>query len=65
MPAQVRAGTTLRFGVFKVIPESGELLRAGVRVKLQQQPLQLLVFLLQRPGMIVTREELRAKGRLP
>jgi TolB-like protein/DNA-binding winged helix-turn-helix (wHTH) protein len=60
MPAQVSAARTLRFGVFQLIPESGELFRAGVKVKLQQQPLQLLVLLLQRPSMIVTREQLRA-----
>jgi TolB-like protein/DNA-binding winged helix-turn-helix (wHTH) protein/tetratricopeptide (TPR) repeat protein len=60
MPAQVHGAKTVRFGVFQMIPDSGELFRAGVKVKLQQQPLQLLVLLLQRPGMIVTREELRA-----
>jgi len=40
---------------------SGELYKAGLRVKLQQQPLQVLTLLLERPSVVVTREELRAK----
>ena len=40
---------------------SGELRKSGARVTLQQQPLQLLSVLLERPGELVTREELRKR----
>jgi len=59
MPASV--GATLRFGVFEVDPKTGELRRNGVRVRLQDQPLQILLTLLERPGDVVTRDELRAR----
>lgn len=48
-----------RFGLFEAHPASGLLLRQGVRVKLQDQPFRVLCLLLDRPGEIVTREELR------
>src|SRR6516164_4019993 len=51
----------VRFGVFHVDLRSGELYKAGLKVKLQQQPLQVLAILLERPNDVVTREELRAK----
>src|SRR5258708_8452149 len=50
----------VRFGVFQVDLHSGELYKAGLRVKLQQQPLQVLTLLLDRPSAVGTREELRA-----
>jgi TolB-like protein/DNA-binding winged helix-turn-helix (wHTH) protein len=50
-----------RFGVFEVDPREGELRKSGLRIKLQDQPLQLLVMLLERPGEIVTREELQRR----
>ena len=49
----------VRFGSFELDPAAGELFRNGVRVRLQGQPLQVLVALLERPGELVTREELR------
>ncbi len=49
----------LRFGTFEVDPHSGELRRNGTKVKLQQQPFQVLLMLLSRAPGIVTREELR------
>jgi TolB-like protein/Flp pilus assembly protein TadD len=49
----------IRFGVFEVDPRSGELFRQGSKVKLQNQLFQLLAALLDRPGEVVTREELR------
>ncbi len=58
MPANA---TTVRFGVFEVDLRSGELRRNGVRVRLQEQPFQVLVSLLERPGEVVTREELRRR----
>ena len=48
-----------RFGVFEVDLRAGELRRNGIKVKLQDQPLQVLAALLDQPGEIVTREELR------
>jgi len=56
-----RAAATARFGVFVVDFEAGELLKNGLRVKLQEQPFQLLVFLLEQPGRVATREELRQR----
>ena len=51
----------IRFGVFEVNPRTGELRKNGFNVKLQEQPLQVLLAVLQKPGDVVTREELRAK----
>jgi DNA-binding winged helix-turn-helix (wHTH) protein len=47
-----------RFGVFEVDPASGELRRQGLRVKLNAQPFQVLLRLLERPGAVLTREEI-------
>src|ERR1700747_555993 len=52
---------TLRFGVFAVDRKTGDLRRNGVKVRLQDQPLQILLTLLERPGEVVTREELRSR----
>ena len=49
----------IRFGLFEADLLSGELRKNGVRVRLQEQPFQVLAQLLGRPGEIVTREELR------
>jgi Tol biopolymer transport system component/DNA-binding winged helix-turn-helix (wHTH) protein len=51
----------LRFGQFDLDLRAGELRRKGVRVKLQDQPFQILVQLLEKPGDVVTREELRER----
>ena len=48
-----------RFQDFQVNLETGELWKAGIRLKVQDQPFKVLAALLQRPGEIVTREELR------
>jgi DNA-binding winged helix-turn-helix (wHTH) protein len=50
-----------RFGVFEADSGSGELRKAGVRMRLQDQPFQVLVYFLERPGEVVTREDLRQK----
>src|SRR6266536_1535908 len=50
-----------RFGVFELDVHSGELRKNGARIRLQQQPLQVLALLLERPGEVVTREELRER----
>jgi TolB-like protein/Tfp pilus assembly protein PilF len=51
----------IHFGVFEADLRAGELRRNGSKVKLQEQPFQILAILLERPGEIVTREELRAR----
>ena len=51
----------IRFGVFEVDMHSGELRKAGMKVRLQGQPFQVLVILLERGGEVVTREELRSR----
>lgn len=53
------SGTVVRFGTFELDVRAGELRKAGMRIRIQQQPLQLLYILLQRPGEVVTREQLR------
>jgi Tol biopolymer transport system component/DNA-binding winged helix-turn-helix (wHTH) protein len=50
----------VRFGIFEANLAASELRRDGTLVKLQDQPFRLLALLLERPGAIVTREELRA-----
>ena len=52
---------TLRFGTFEVDLQAGELRRQGRRVKVQEQPFQVLSVLLQQPGKVYTREELRSQ----
>ena len=59
MPEASFAGRTVRFGVFEADLVCGELRKNGVRIRLQEQPFQVLGMLLERPGAMVTREELR------
>ncbi len=47
-----------RFGVFEADASTGELRRQGVRVKLNAQPFQVLCLLLERPGDLLTRDEI-------
>jgi TolB-like protein/DNA-binding winged helix-turn-helix (wHTH) protein/Flp pilus assembly protein TadD len=51
----------VRFGLFELDVRSGELRKRGVRVPLQGLPVQVLAILLENPGQVVTREELRAR----
>jgi len=51
----------LHFGVFEMDLRAGELRKHGLRVRLQEQPFQLLAMLVEHPGEIVTREELQKK----
>jgi TolB-like protein/Flp pilus assembly protein TadD len=53
--------TTIRFGAFEVDLRAGELRKQSIKVKLQEQPLQVLQILLENPGEVVTREELQQK----
>src|SRR3984957_5914554 len=51
----------LRFGIFELDLRTGELRKNGLRVRLQEQPFQVLAMLLEQPGQIVSREELQKK----
>ncbi|WP_109485424.1 beta-propeller fold lactonase family protein [Occallatibacter savannae] len=51
----------IRFGKFEVNLHSGELRKQGYRIRIQPQPLKVLAVLLERPGELVTREELRKR----
>jgi DNA-binding winged helix-turn-helix (wHTH) protein len=52
---------TIRFGVFEADLHTGELRKSGNRIKLQDQPFKVLQILLERPGNLVTREELQSR----
>lgn len=60
-PPPSSAAKLLRFGVFEVDRAAGELRKQGVRVRLQEQPFQVLTALLENAGRVVTREDLRQK----
>ena len=51
----------IRFGIFEADLNAGELRKGGSRIRLQEQPFQILAMLLERPGQIITREELRSR----
>jgi DNA-binding winged helix-turn-helix (wHTH) protein len=51
--------TLIRFGVFELDTEIGELLKQGSKVRLQEQPFQILRILLEHRGKVVTREDLQ------
>lgn len=61
MKAPASNGRVLRFDIFELDVRAGELLKRGVKQRLQGQPLQVLEKLLKRAGNLVTREELRAE----
>jgi Tol biopolymer transport system component/DNA-binding winged helix-turn-helix (wHTH) protein len=61
VPEESRSAGLVRFGVFELDRRSGELRKAGVRINLQEQALQVLTLLLERPGDLVTRDELRQR----
>src|ERR1700731_2473433 len=58
---QSRSSSVVRFGTYEVSLYSGEVRKAGLRIRVQQQPMKLLEILLERPGEVVTREELRSR----
>jgi TolB-like protein/DNA-binding winged helix-turn-helix (wHTH) protein/Tfp pilus assembly protein PilF len=57
----LRRTSVARFGTFEVSFDSGEVRRAGLKIRVQQQPLKLLQILLERPGEVVSREQLRSR----
>src|SRR5689334_1026892 len=49
----------VRFGLFEANVTDGELTKSGTRIRLQGQPFKILAILLERPGEVITRDELR------
>src|SRR5437868_10279000 len=60
MPLTART-RVIRFGEFEADLRSGELRKSGVRIKLHQQPFQVLAVLIERAGDVVSREELKSR----
>ena len=61
MPEPAKGTRVARFGAFEVNFVAGELRKHGIRLKFQEQPFQVLVLLMERPGELVTREEIQEK----
>jgi Tol biopolymer transport system component/DNA-binding winged helix-turn-helix (wHTH) protein len=61
MSSPCDAGTIFRFGMFQFDAESRQLFKRGIRLKPGGQPMEVLLALLERPGEIVSREELRLR----
>ena len=61
MAGHTPAGRLVRFGPFELNLDTAELRRDGLRVKLQEKPFQILAALLEDPGRVVTREELKQR----
>jgi len=61
MLSSANRGLVYRFGVFEVFVESREIFRQGHRIKMQEQPFEFLLLLLEHPGEIVDREQLRLR----
>src|SRR3954470_10277729 len=55
------SGRLVRFGEFEIDERAGELRKQGIKVRLQEQPLQILQILLEQPGKVILREELRKR----
>src|SRR6266699_3034890 len=61
MPEGHHLAGRLRFGVFEVDLRAGELRKHGLKIKIQEQPFQVLAMLIDHSGEVVTREELQEK----
>src|ERR1700733_9992747 len=57
----LQPNSVVRFGIFEVSLQSGEVRKAGLKIRIQQQPMKLLEILLEHPREVVTREELRSR----
>lgn len=60
-PPATPAKRTLRFGIYEADLSTGELRKNGRKIRLQEQPFQILALLLEHPGEVVTREEIQQK----
>src|ERR1700748_145878 len=56
-----RLNSVVRFGTYEVSLQRGEVRKGVLRVRVQHQPMKLLEILLERPGEVITREELRSR----
>src|SRR5215472_2091012 len=61
MPESIRSPHVARFGAFEVNLRSGELLKDGERMRLPEQSFQILAMLLERPGEVVSRQEIQKR----
>ena len=61
MQTPVGSGQIIRFATFELDLQAGELRKRGLRLKLRGQPFQVLAILLERPGAVITREELQKR----
>ena len=61
LPVERRSSNVKRFGTFEVDVRARELRKGGIRIRLQDQPFEILMVMLERPGDVVTREELRQR----
>src|SRR5688572_23544381 len=61
MSAPLETGQRLRFGAFELDVRSRELRKDGVCIRLQEQPFEILRMMLERPGDVVTRDELQQR----
>src|SRR5687767_8484236 len=61
LPLERRSSNVKRFGTFEVDVRGRELRKGGIRIRLQDQPFEILMVMLERPGDVVTREELRLR----
>jgi TolB-like protein/Tfp pilus assembly protein PilF len=61
LPLERRSLNVKRFGTFEVDLRARELRKGGVRIRLQDQPFEILAMMLERPGEVVTRDELRER----
>ena len=61
MPNQVGTSQVIRFATFEVDLQAQELRKGGVKLKLTGQPFQVLSILLDRPGEVITREDLQKR----
>jgi len=52
---------TFQFGAFELNPQTSELRKHGIKLKLQEQPAQILALLLEHAGEVVTREEIKER----
>ncbi len=59
LETEVSAAHIVRFGVYEVDLQAAELRRNGVKVKLQEQPFQILSLLLERPGTLIPKRRSR------
>ena len=61
MPGIEQRQPAFQFGVFEINPHTRELRKHGIKIKLQDQPLLVLLLLLENPGEVVTREEIQKR----